>query len=300
MKTRKRKQAVERKASRNQTNSFGAKSEQSLEQTFAQVLGANDLASRDQMYAELCRDHKIMNFPTISIAQLASLVQGRMRGNLGKGRIDADMVAAEIESTLDLVEMCQQRLLARQRKWKSKVASSSEIEGLSHAETHKSEWLNALDQNETKLIRAKKFPMSFVRGLGYFHRGMLASESKDRKRRFAKFFATTFCEWNWSFAPPGAQRLFSTFGLVPQAHDSFAASKREAIELPTHDEISVYMLSHDIPIKHEDVLSWIGTKQKWPDADSLLWVKLKWIEWLPREEQINKSAGGSAPKKKRR
>lgn len=291
MKPAKPKTPTKRKAGINTTTDPRAESRQILGHRLTQAFKAIDQVDRRRMYEEFLREQKIMNGPAISVAQLATLVDARVHGRFGKGPIDGKTLVAEIESTLDLIEMCQWLLVARKREWKSMVPDLCGIERSTPAPIKTPSRLSEQEEKEVELIRRKKYPLKFERGLSEFGSGMRSATVANRNSRFSKFFANCYREWDWSDAPPGALGLFSIFPSMPAAASG-------AIGVRTRDEFHPWEIDPDYPISADDVLSWTSGGAKWPDAESLLWVKQKWAPWLPIEEKINKGAGGSAPREK--
>lgn len=119
--------------------------------------------------------------PPITAADLARLVDLRLREGTPQGKVPATAMVEEIEATLDLVEACQVMLVERQERWQATVS------GIRQAITN--------DDNpseKVKGIRTATYPMKFEAGLI-----RMGVPEKRRDEWYWSFFKDKYSLWEW-------------------------------------------------------------------------------------------------------
>jgi hypothetical protein len=117
-----------------------------------------------------------------------------------------------------------------------------------------------------------------------------------RMQRFAKFFAATYRNWDWSDAPPNALKLFAAFPGVPLPKENTPVFDPPTITLSPQSGFPWYECV-DYEVDSREVLYWIEKKPRtWDDHKSLLWIAQKWSAWVKSnsEEKLNRSTAGKA------
>lgn len=156
---------------------------------------------------------------------------------------------------------------------------------------------STLSEEELKFknfIFQRKYPLEFSKGLSELN--MRNFVVADRYKRFAKFFAATMREWDWSCAPPQALNLFSEFPSVPRSTVPSIVTEHKAGFCYVE---KVYLWSWedrpDAPISETEFRQWLTMNRKWPDKETLWWVAKKWLKWVKdKEESFDNSRAGIA------
>lgn len=265
-------------------NDDSVKWQKEIGNRIAAAYGANDSSGRREMWNEILRDRKISEGPTISVAELAQIVDVRMRSGFRKKKPSSKEMAAEIEATLDFVALCQCLLHSRQRKWQSWLREACDFDGAKATKAPQTS-ANAAPSDEEmvrKIIFQKKFPLKFVWGLSAM--GNRKSNKADRLEEYERFFKETFPTWDMSAAPQDLQRMF------PNGSS------------PLSDVLQPWQLDPTCPMP-ENVVSHafdFHVKHKWPTKESLWWVAQKWLKWWPtRLQRINTEKGEKSGLKRR-
>ena len=268
-----------------------------IDRVIAQSFNATDQESKRRLYEHLLREKPTGRGPAVGVAELARLVDERLRGRFGEELPSAENIAVEIESTLDLIMMCQCLLHARQRDWQSRLRALCEVDRTEAAEIE----LNDNEEKIKRVIFGKIFPLKFP--LALFAMGVRSDEVKKRSARVAKFLVATIGKWDWSDAPRGALDLFSGFQDVVPRRFLHRMTPRMNPGLVYEEEIELEN-SPKAPISEKDAIDWIKKMEMWPDKESLWWVARKWLKWQATEEKKlqNSDKGkksGEARRKKR-
>jgi hypothetical protein len=118
--------------------------------------------------------------PSINAAELARLVDLRLRQRKDRDGIAPEQIVEEIEATLDLVEMCEFMLEARRRQARQAQSEMFQV-SLGTAPTEKE-----------KQINAAIYPMKFTAGLI-----KMGVPEKRRDEWYWRFFKDKYPLWDW-------------------------------------------------------------------------------------------------------
>lgn len=258
---------------------------------------AKDLPGRRRMYDELLKGTNLTEGAAIGLGEFVQMVDERLRSRFGKKRPSPKEVAAEIESTLNLIEMCQFFLHIRQREWSSSLREACGIDELNPNPLpldHAVEDL-ALSEDDKKIKRyifEKTYPLAIRSGLAELN--MRHDSVSNRYQRFARFVSVKMSKWDWSDAPPQARVLFSGFPSVPApVFQPVAANKEFTFCHDTQVHIWSWEMNPNAPISEQEFCQWLKMDRHWPDNETLWWVGKKWLEWTRNEEKslLSRRAG---------
>ena len=115
--------------------------------------------------------------PSINAAELARLVDVRLRQRKDPAGIAPEKIVEEIEATLDLVEMCEFMLEARRRQSRQTTTAMFNV-ALEKAPTEKEKQIKAA-------IEGEKYPLDFTTGL--IRMGVPGSPDK-REKTYWEYF----------------------------------------------------------------------------------------------------------------
>lgn len=248
--------------------------------------------------SSLMRDLEQEGGPNISVAGLVSLVVGGLRTKAKTNTMEhsAEAIVSEIESTLDLVEMCQCLLHARKKEWPSWLRALGEV-----ARSMPDDLRKMKDDVKLAIEQKKSFPLKFEIGLLAIE--VHGASVEERKRNFAKYIVETHATWDWSNAPGGILEIFSGVrDVVPRRlwhilpTNIPVVTNRDAIqqfveEIDLESETELDKNS-EVTITEEVLLDWISKEPKWPDRESLWWMALQWLPWKQSEGLRTRSLGG--------
>lgn len=150
----------------------------SIGRRIAQANFPPDEARRRGMLAKVLLDVGKQEGPAITVAELARLVDVRLRSRFKDKKPDAEKIAEEIESTLDLVESCQWLLHARRVQWQTRTH-----------EYAKSILEKPLTEQE-KEIKAQKYRLAFDKGL--ICMGVPGNNAKEREAKYFEHFKSRY------------------------------------------------------------------------------------------------------------
>lgn len=191
---------------------------------------------------------------------LARLVDTRLRRLSSNTQPSDEVVAREIEFTLDLVEQCQWRIKLRKAEWKMRAHRLFRP------------WferpLTAQETASRERIESMSYPLDFHRGLIFI--GVSGDNPRQREKRYLPCFHD-----GWI-----ANAMIShQYGNIPQGGCGNARSLDDFVQ----------------PTETENRKAFEERKRMgWPDKDALLWQREYWQRWKISNVKAIRSKAGKA------
>ena len=158
------------------------------------------------------------NGPSISGADLARLVDLRLRQRKDSKKIETREVVEEIESTLDLVELCEFMLEVR-RGQSGKTQSMMFNLALENRLTDQEKQIKAAIERES-------YPLDFHKGL--IRMGVPGDSAKERESLYWQYFKSPYANGQVQHPEDDLKRCYEeqTQGQWENAHDLLASASQ--------------------------------------------------------------------------
>jgi hypothetical protein len=175
--------------------------------------------------AKLLRDYGKKEGPAINAAELARLVDVRLRQRKDRDGLKPEKIVEEIEATLDLVEMCEFMLGARRRQ--SRETTSAMFESaLGKALTDREK------QIKERIYAERSYPLDYATGL--IRMGVPGDSAAKRLANWWEFFKHGYSMDRFMETNAGAIS-WEHFKQLPEAELREAFEKEQKADWPNAD-----------------------------------------------------------------